>query len=468
MKKALSTVLICATAMSLLAGYGGPLVAFASNTQAEAGTNLDTYNCRLYGTVTDAGQVVSHMVIDFGDGKKVVNAANDTFTVHATASTRAFLEGTGLDSYGDYDINRRIVKTETDGQRVIVYFDMSEGATLAYTSGARNYPATLTYTITQNKPITLTAPDGTVLKENYMANYSCNNQVEDEETAKFESVIVKDGINYQFYNAGADVDKLVVWFHGNGEGDLLGSGNNVAQILANRGGVAWASEEFQNILGRAHVMAFQAPDTWYYAQRDNLLDKAAAEIKEVVEKYHVNPDKVLVSGCSAGGYMTSRMLIAHPELFKVAIINCPAYDVASDRGGETPTDEELTAIKNSNIPIWLVQGATDSSVATDKCSKRLFNILTQGVPVIQTTVRQDLWQNSDFTTSETADGKYKLSLYDTTEDNKLRFAEDYDQDGIMTEVQYSNHWYWIYSLKNDPRAIDGTHIINWAAELLNQ
>ena len=52
----------------------------------------------------------------------------------------------------------------------------------AYTSGARNYPATLTYTITQNKPITLTAPDGTVLKENYMANYSCNNQVEDEET----------------------------------------------------------------------------------------------------------------------------------------------------------------------------------------------------------------------------------------------------------------------------------------------
>ncbi len=142
--------------------------------------------------------------------------------------------------------------------------------------------------------------------------------------------------------------------------------------------------------------------------------------------------------------------------------------MASDRGGETPTDEELTAIKNSNIPIWLVQGATDSSVATDKCSKRLFNILTQGVPVIQTTVRQDLWQNSDFTTSETADGKYKLSLYDTTEDNKLRFAEDYDQDGIMTEVQYSNHWSCIYSLKNDPRAIDGTHIINWAAELLNQ
>ena len=266
-----------------------------------------------------------------------------------------------------------------------------------------------------------------MLNEAYMANYSCDNTVADGETAKFESVKIFNGINYQFYNAGANVDKLVVWFHGNGEGDLLNSGNNVAQILANRGGVAWATEEFQNILGGAHVMAFQAPDTWYYAQRDNLLDKAAAEIKSVVTKYNIDPNKILVTGCSAGGYMTSRMLIAHPELFKAAIINCPAYDVASDRGGETPTDEELTAIKNSNIPIWLVQGATDSSVATDKCSKRLFDILSQGAEVSQTTVKQQLPQNSDFTTYETADGRYKLSLYDTTQDNKLRFAEDYNQ-----------------------------------------
>lgn len=490
MKKTLSTVLICTMAMSMLAGCGGgSQETTAAETQTEATTTetttaaetkaeteaeteaektTDTYSCQLYGTVTDAGQVVSHMVIDFGDGKKVVGVEDDTFTVHAVASTKDFLEGTELESYGDYDMDRAVVKTEADGQKVTVYFDMSEGATLAYTSGARNYPADLTYTITQNKPISLTAPDGTMLEEEYTAEYSCDNTVADEEVAKFESVIVKDGINYQFYNAGDEVDKLVVWFHGNGEGDLLESGNNVAQILANRGGVAWASEEFQEILGNAHVMAFQAPDTWYYAQRDGLLDKAADEIKEVVEKYHVNPEKVLVSGCSAGGYMTSRMLIAHPDLFKAAMINCPAYDVASDRGGETPTDEELKAIKDTNIPIWLVQGATDSSVATDECSKRLFNILTEGTDVTETTVKQELEQNSDFTTYETADGKYKLSLYDTTEEDKLRFAEDYDQDGTMTEVQYSNHWSWIYTLNNNPQAADGTHIVNWAAAFVNE
>jgi len=489
MRKAISTVLICTMAASMLAGCGDGAqettaaqpqteTGAADTTEAEAATETeaeteteaatDSYTCQLYGTITDAGQVVSHMAIDFGDGKKVTNVDKDTFTVHAVASVQEFLKGTELESYGDYDIDRAIVKTETDGQKVVVYFDESEGATLAYTSGSRNYPADLTYTITQNKPVTLTADDGTVLEEEYTAEYTCDNTVEDEEAAKFESVLVEDGINYQFYHAGADVDKLVVWFHGNGEGDLLESDNNVAQILANRGGAAWASDGFQEILGGAHVMAFQAPDTWYYAQRDGLLDKAADEIKEAVEKYKVDPGKVLVAGCSAGGYMTSRMLIAHPELFAAAIINCPAYDVASDRGGETPTDEELKAIKDSGIPIWLVQGATDSVVATDECSKRLFNILTEGQELTETAVKQELEQNSDFTTYETADGKYKLSLYETTEDDKLRFAEDYDQDGEMAEVQYSNHWSWIYTLNNNPQAADGTHIVNWAAGFVKE
>ncbi len=425
--------------------------------------NLDVYNCKLYGVVTDAGQVVSSMEIDFGESKKITGVDDETFTVHAAASTEAFREGTELESYGDYDIDRKIVKTETDGQKVVIYFDESEGAVLAYTSGARNYPADLSYTITQNKPVMLTAADGTVLNESYTAKFECDNLVIDDETAKFESVIIPDGINYQFYNAGDDANKLVVWFHGNGEGDLEHSGNNVAQMLANRGTVAWASEEFQDILGGAYVMAFQAPDTWYYAQKDGLLDQAAEEIQAVIEQYNINPDKVLVSGCSAGGYMTTRMIIAHPDLFAAAIINCPAYNVATDRGGETPTDEELEAVKASGVPVWLVQGVTDSVVATDECSRRLFDILSSGVDVSETEITQELAQNSDFTTYETPDGNYKLSLYATTEEDQLRFAEDYDQDGEMSEVLYSSHWSWIYSLKNNPEAADGTHIVNWAA-----
>ena len=264
---------------------------------------------------------------------------------------------------------------------------------------------------------------------------------------------------------------MIVWFHGNGEGDYLSSGNNVAQMLANRGTVAWATDETQNIFGGAHVIAFQAPDTWYYAQNDGLLEKAYNEINEVIKAKNIDPDKVFVSGCSAGGYMTTRMLIAYPDLFAAAMINCPALDVADARGGETPTDAELASIKNSDTAIWLVQGKTDSSVKPEDCSIRLFNALTDGQELITSEHKQDL--NSDFTTSETKDGKYKLSLYETVavtdpstgaSSNKLEFAEDYDQDGVATLVQYSDHWSWIYTLNNNPKDAKGVSIMNWAAE----
>ena len=103
---------------------------------------------------------------------------------------------------------------------------------------------------------------------------------------------MENGINYQYYDAG-NADSLIVWFHGNGEGDYNGSQNNVAQLLANRGTVAWATDEAQDIFGNAHVMAFQAPDTWYYAQKDGLLEKAYNEIQEVVAKKGINPKKYM-------------------------------------------------------------------------------------------------------------------------------------------------------------------------------
>ncbi|MBQ9346882.1 MAG: hypothetical protein IJT94_05995, partial [Oscillibacter sp.] len=133
----------------------------------------------------------------------------------------------------------------------------------------------------------------------------------------------------------------------------------------------------------------------------------------------------------------------------------------------TPTDEELNAVKDSGVPIWLVQGRTDSVVASEACSQRLFAILADGEEITETVIQQEQPENSDFTTYETADGQYKLSLYDTTEEDKLRFAEDYNQDSVLEEVQYSSHWSWIYSLKNNPQAADGTHIVNWAVGFVN-
>ena len=433
------------------------------------------YVAQLYGTITDAGQVVNKVVIDYGDNVRVSGADKETYTVHAKNYVQI-----GVNKGQVYsDADRTIEKVETSGSKVILYMNESEGATLTWLSESRNYPGKLDYTITQNEPLKATSVDGRDL-EDITGEITCDNTVIDEETEKFTSVKGSQGINYQFHEAKGS-DKLIIWFHGNGEGDLEKeqTQNNVAQMLANRGTVAWATDEAQSIFGQANVMSFQAPSTWYYAQRDNLLEKAKTEIDEVVKKYNINPNKIVVSGCSAGGYMTTRMLIAYPDLFSAAMINCPALDVAAIRGGETPTDEELSGLKKSKTAIWLVQGKTDSSVKSESCSQRMFKILTEGTDVISTTVKQE--HNSDFTTTETKDGKYKLSLYDTvdTEDKvdslgetrpcgKLEFEEDYNLDGVKETVKYNDHWSWIYTLRNNPSDASGTHIWNWAASYMKE
>ncbi|MDD8048259.1 MAG: prolyl oligopeptidase family serine peptidase [Thomasclavelia sp.] len=426
----------------------------------------DTYSAKLYGKITDAGQVVSKMVIDYGSDKTVSGIDKDTYTVHATNTIQA--GANAGNTY--YDVDRTIVKVEVSGSEVTVYFDETEGATLTYLSEARNYPGKLEYTITQQKAINATALDGRVLAD-INATYTCDNSVDDEETKNFTSVTGSNGINYQLHKGTND--KLIVWFHGNGEGDLDNSGNNVAQMLANRGTVAWTTDEAKAVFGDATVMSFQAPDTWYYAQTNNYLEKAYNEINEVIAQNNIDKNKVIVSGCSAGGYMTTRMIIKYPSLFASAMINCPALSVATARGGETPTDAELESIKNSKTAIWLVQGVTDSSVKREDCSQRLFDILTKGQTLTTTKVDQPI--ASDYTTYETSDNKYKLSLYETVDQEdkvdslgetrkqgKLQFAEDYDQDGVETLVKYSDHWSWIYTLRNNPTSANGTHIWNWA------
>ena len=45
-------------------------------------------------------------------------------------------------------------------------------------------------------------------------------------------------------------------------------------------------------------MSFQAPDTWYYAQKDGLLEKAYNEIQDVISKKGIDPKKEYDSGSS--------------------------------------------------------------------------------------------------------------------------------------------------------------------------
>ena len=447
-------------------------------TEEGAAASGDNVTPTFKGYVTDAGQYVTGMTLVYPG--KVSGVDESTYTVYMTA-TVDYGEAKG-EPYAYYDATKplEVVKVETNGETVDVYFRQDQAPTLTWLAEGRNYPAFLGFTVETTGDVTITTPDGRELP--FDGTYDCSGttsweQLEDSEVALFESVL--DDVNYRIYPGSND--KLIVWFHGNGEGDfpVKDTDNNIVQLLGNRGGVAWVSEEAKEVFGDATVMAFQAPNMWYFAVKDNLLEPCYKEIQGVIEQYEINPDEVYLSGCSAGGFMSTRMIIAYPDLFKAAMINCPALDAANARS-ETddacPTDDELKELLKAKTAIWLVQGETDSSVDPELCSKRIWGILTEGVDgVVETAVEGTAGIASNFTTYETPDNRYKLSLYETCDlaevegisgekrqGGKLKFAEDYGLTGELEEVKYNDHWSWIYTLRDNPEDASGTHIWEWA------
>ncbi len=442
------------------------------------GSKDDVYEVAFGATVTDAGQYVDRMIVDFGEDT-VSGIEDDTFSVLMTSTVDYGEEKGNPYAYYDASVPLEVVKTETDGGKVTVYFNQSQAPTLTWLAEGRNYPAVLGFTIEQSSEITKTTKDGRELgfTGEYTSAATSYQDLECPEVAAFEGV--EDEINYQFHKGTND--KLIVWFHGNGEGDFptKDTNNNIAQILANRGGAAWVTEA-QEVFGDASVMCFQAPDMWYFAVKDNLLETCHDEIQKVIDDNGIDPDEIYLSGCSAGGFMSTRMIIAYPDLFKAAMICCPALDAAnvrSETDDACPTDEELASLKDAKTAIWLVQGETDSSVDPELCSKRIWAILTDGVETTEQAFDGAEGIASGFTTYETADNRHKLSLYETFElaeiegisgdkrqGGKIKCVEDYDQDGEPEEVMYNDHWSWVFALRNDPQAADGTHLWEWALD----
>lgn len=431
------------------------------------------YHCQLYGTSTDGGQVVSRMDIGFGEAIDPESVEAADFTVHATGSSKRYQDmfgeiGINTTWTSDYDIDRTIVKTEVNDSVVSLYFNEGEGATVSYlvlegegiptTGSGRTMPVDLTYTVALNSDIT--TANGDTIKG---GDFAVDTEVKDDEIALFESVIVEDGVNYQFHKGTNDT--LIIWFHGGGEADQDNlTKNNVTQILGSRGGVAWTSEEAQQIFGDASVMAFQAPNRWYQGDQAALYTRCYDEIMQVVEENGISKDKLIVTGCSMGGYMSTKMMMKYPDLFSVALLACP--DTNMRRVEPVPTDDDLKAIAETGTKVWVVQADVDESVGADS-SERLFNNLAGDQEIRESKVDQD--NASSYTTYETADGSFLRTVYETIdEDGAINIVceEDYDQDGTPEPVSYNNHFTWIYLLRNKATSADGTSIWQWAANAI--
>ena len=153
---------------------------------------------------------------------------------------------------------------------------------------------------------------------------------------------------------------LVIWLHGAGEG-----GEDPSIVLLGNQVTALFGEPFQSIMDGAYVLAPQTPTFWLqYNAKGNWQDNPGVssvyrrDLMELIRRYvtdhpQIDPDRILLGGCSNGGYMTLDLVMREPGYFAAAYPICEAYLDADIR------DEELRVIAGSGLPIWFVYAQND-------------------------------------------------------------------------------------------------------------
>lgn len=144
---------------------------------------------------------------------------------------------------------------------------------------------------------------------------------------------------------------LLLFLHGAGE-----KGNNLNKLLV-YGPPRQVSQgrDFPFIL-----VAPQCPprDRWNVPLLNGLLD-------EVMRDYAVDPDRVVVSGVSMGGYGTWGLGIATPERFAALAPVC---------GGGNPRE----AHRLRSVPVWAFHGAKDDVVPLSASEEMVAEVVAAG------------------------------------------------------------------------------------------
>lgn len=242
-------------------------------------------------------------------------------------------------------------------------------------------------------------------------------------------------ICYASYEPEADGRKhpLVIWLHGAGEGGadprLNTLGNEVTALY---------SDEFQSVMGGAYVLAPQCPTFWMqYDEKGNWADNKGVDsiylhdLKELIDSYvdshdGIDADRIIIGGCSNGGYMTMDMIINYPDYFAAAFPICEAYNNSG------LTDAQLESIKD--LPLWFIYAKNDTTVDPTAFEEPTLKRLNEIGANVHTSVFDDVHDTSD---------TYK------------------GQDG--NAYQFMGHWSWIYFFNNECED-NGVNMWQWLSE----
>lgn len=228
-------------------------------------------------------------------------------------------------------------------------------------------------------------------------------------------------LNYGLYRPVTEGSHpLIIWLHGQGEG-----GDDVRVALLGNRVTAFAESEVQDAMNGAYVLIPQCPTYWPEAEAGNGTfgtspDGSSAYLsilkglidQTIVDHPDIDPNRILIGGCSMGGYMTTSMLLAYPDFFAAGFPVCAYYP------STLIDDEELPTL--SSTPLWYINCESDQTVPVKTNSGAIIDRLQEiGVEV----------HSSSFPYVADLTGKY------------------FDENG--DPFFYNPHWVWIHVYNGD-------------------
>lgn len=365
-KKKFLKVIVAMSTLFVVVGTVG--CSNTTNNKKVEGT-LESSNVTLITKITPGGEVGYAVVCDYGSNVDASSLSEDSFlvesTVGETTEPRTITKVYTNDSVAISDSSK-------EGRYVVIELDPKDAnaSTLTFTMETfLNTRNDLKYTVTQKTDITTS--DNTTFKAsgNKIANGDEVRPVVDDFKKETYTDASGNSLNYRFFEPQTEGDEkypLVIFLHGSGE---RGTDNGL-QLEGNMGAVVWATPE-QQVKNPTYVLAPQAPvgDVLNaYWVIEPTYEMVVNLVKETIEKYPIDPNRIYVTGMSNGGVGTWNIVKKNPDLFAAAVPICGAVNVTQEEAVKAfvpplyyPVDSSDVEILK-NIPIWAFTAADDTLV----------------------------------------------------------------------------------------------------------
>ncbi|GAB6099707.1 prolyl oligopeptidase family serine peptidase [Halanaerocella petrolearia] len=185
----------------------------------------------------------------------------------------------------------------------------------------------------------------------------------------FKRSVYKDSkgnkLKYRFFEPKIKSNKeypLILFLHGSGE---RGNDNSM-QLLGNEGAVVWARPEQQE-KSPAYILAPQVPikgELSYYWTEEPTYSMVIKLLKETINNYSIDTDRIYVVGMSNGGIGTWHIIEENPDLFAAAVPICGIPDISNNSINQDyqPLSDNSRLKLIKNIPIWVFHSEDDPLV----------------------------------------------------------------------------------------------------------